>query len=389
MSPSTTGAATSRAGGIRGWVLLALVVLVGTVLLTVANLDRAGSTEPLHPQNPAEDGTRAVARVLEQQGVAVEVVDSDAELRGAAVDDGTTLVVTTTGQLGTSTYPALREASAAAATTVLLAPPAAVLDALGLRASTGSTIGGDLGAECDLPLLEGLTLSGGGTTYSVPDGTACFRAGPGAELPGLVASTGDTWLVGAPGALTNAAVRDADNAAVALRVLGRHPRVVWYDATADDLLPGDIRADAGTLDQVLPDWLRPSLLLLVVALLVALLWTGRRFGPLVVEPLPVVVRADEAEASRGRLYHAARDRGHAAEALRADARARLGARASLPPTASVDALCDDLARRPGSPDRATLRALLDDGPVADDPALVRLATDLARLLSTHPGKDRP
>ena len=110
-------------------------------------------------------------------------------------------------------------------------------------------------------------------------------------------------------------------------------------------------------------------------------------------PLPVTVRADETEASRGRLYRAARDRRHAADALRADARSAGRERLHLPPTATIDDLVDHLLARPGSPDRPTLHALLTDGPVEDDRALLRLAADLAALTDPHPGtrpgKDRP
>jgi hypothetical protein len=391
---STTTTRPAPAGA-RGWVGLALVLLVGTLLLTLANLGRAGSTEPLHPQNPEGDGARAVARVLEQQGVEVDVVGSDAALGRATLDRDTTLVVTSTEELGSSTYAGLRDAVQRAGTTVLVSPPAPVLSALGLDARVASVIGGDLEAECDLPLLADLTLQGGGTSYAAPGGTTCFRTGPGAELPGLVAVTGDTFLLGAAGVLTNASVDEADNAAVALRLLGQHPRLVWYHATDADLRAGDARADADHLAAVLPDWLVPALLLLTVAVLLALLWQGRRFGPLVVEPLPVTVRADETEASRGRLYRAARDPQHAADTLRADARAAWRERLHLPPTAPVETVAGHLAQRPGSPDRATLRALLEDGPVTDDRALLRLAADLAALHDPPaaprkaPGKDRP
>ena len=47
------------------------------------------------------------------------------------------------------------------------------------------------------------------------------------------------------------------------------------------------------------------------------LWRGRRFGPLAVEPLPVVVRASEATRGRARLYRRARAYGRATAALRA------------------------------------------------------------------------
>lgn len=390
MSTATTTSPTTARSGARGWILLGLGLLVGTVLLTLANLDRAGSTVPLHPQNPREEGARAVARVLEDRGVAVDVVGSDADLGRATIGPDTTLVVTSTSELGSSTYAGLREAASAAGTTVLVAPPDPVLEELGVAAHSASPIGGSLEAECDLPLLEGLSLDAGGTSYDTEDGTACFRAGPGAELPGLVVTTGRTVLLGAPSVITNDSVEESDHAAIALRLLGQHPKVVWYVANADDLAAGDERADDSALADVLPGWLVPSLLLLLLTFVLFLLWQGRRFGPLVVEPLPVVVRADETEASRGRLYRAARARPHAAAALRADARSTLRDRHHLPANASLDTLLDHLASRPGAPDRETLRGLLDDGPVPDDRALLRLASDLAALTDpTAPRKDRP
>ena len=393
---TTVSAPRATRGGARGWVGLVLLLVVGTVVLTVANLGRAGSTEPLHPQNPREDGARAVARVLDRHGVQVEVVGSDRELRRTALDEDTTLVVTGTGELGSSTYATVRTAREQAGTTVLVAPPDPLLVELGIGARTATPSGGDVEAGCDLPLLQGLTIRGSGPTYKLEGrsgDTSCFRSGSGAELPGLVAVTGDTVLLGASGLLTNDLVDEADNAAVALRLLGQHPRVVWYHATSDDLRAGDRRADDTELSTVLPDWLAPAGLLVVVAVVLALLWQGRRFGPLVVEPLPVTVRADETEASRGRLYRAARDRQHAADALRADARSAWRERLHLPLTAPVDVLVEQLAARPGSPDRQTLRTLLEDGPVGDDRALLRLAAALAALHDPTPGdppgKDRP
>ena len=71
-----------------------------------------------------------------------------------------------------------------------------------------------------------------------------------------------------------------------------------------------------------------------------MLWQGRRFGPLVVEPLPVVVRA--ARPSRAGAGSTARPATaqHAADALRADARARWRAHLAASPSATDDELID-------------------------------------------------
>jgi len=108
------------------------------------------------------------------------------------------------------------------------------------------------------------------------------------------------------------------------------------------------------------------------------LWRMRRFGPLVFEPLPVVVRASETAEGHGRLYRSRRARDRAAAALRAASVARITTRTGLPPTAAPEAICRELARRTGRGE-GQIRAMLF-GPVpGDDDGLVKLANDLDTL----------
>ena len=86
---------------------------------------------------------------------------------------------------------------------------------------------------------------------------------------------------------------------------------------------------------------------LAVALALAALWRMRRFGPLVFEPLPVVVRACETVEGHGRLYRSRRARDRAAAALRAAAVARITSRPGLPQPASPEVICQELAGRTG------------------------------------------
>ena len=59
-----------------------------------------------------------------------------------------------------------------------------------------------------------------------------------------------------------------------------------------------------------------GLVQMLVAVAVLALWRARRLGRVVEEPLPVVVKAIETTQRRGRLDRKARDRQHAAAALR-------------------------------------------------------------------------
>ena len=109
--------------------------------------------------------------------------------------------------------------------------------------------------------------------------------------------------------------------------------------------------------------------LAIVVVLLAL-WRMRRLGPLVTEPLPVVVRACETVEGHGRLYRSRRARDRAAAALRGAALGRIVTRLGLPR--------QELASRTGR-DSGEIRAVLF-GPVpADEAALVRLAADLDAL----------
>ncbi|MEO7745717.1 MAG: DUF4350 domain-containing protein, partial [Actinomycetota bacterium] len=198
---------------------------------------------------------------------------------------------------------------------------------------------------------------------------------------------GDLVLLGAPQVLTNDQVLRADNAAVALRLLGQDPRLLWYVATYDDLV-GDDGVDARTL---VPDWVAPGAGVLLLSTFALVLWRGRRLGPLATEPLPVVVHAIETTRSRGRLYRRAGDRGHAATTLRGAtrnavrARMRLGAAPGGPGDDSLGSdrardLVRDVARHTGRPE-SEVAALLTTGgpPPTTDHDLITLAAALAAL----------
>ena len=187
-------------------------------------------------------------------------------------------------------------------------------------------------------------------------------------------------LLGAVDVLRNGGILEADNAAVALRLLGQHDRLVWYVPDVADLAADD----AVTLSSLLPDWLRPGLWLVALALLALVLWRGRRLGALATEPLPVVVRAIETTRSRGRLYRRADDRAHAAATLRAAGRAAAADRLRLPAGGrmheSPDALVRDVARHLGRPVGDVAALLHPHAPApTTDHDLITLANALAEL----------
>ena len=130
--------------------------------------------------------------------------------------------------------------------------------------------------------------------------TRCFPGAGERPAPWWSGSTGPprSTRSAAPTCSPTTGSTAADNAAVALRLLGQRGRLVWYVPDLRDVAAGDTGSSAAQL----PAGLVPALWLLAVAVLATMLWRGRRLGPLVVEPLPVVVKAVESTQGRGRLY---------------------------------------------------------------------------------------
>jgi hypothetical protein len=122
-----------------------------------------------------------------------------------------------------------------------------------------------------------------------------------------------------------------------------------------------------------------GLQLLVVVLALAL-WRGRRLGRVVVERLPVTVRAAETARGRARLYRVSRSHGHAAAALRAGAASRCAQRLGLPRSAGATDVIDAVSRASG---RTTdeVADLLYGPPPTTDAGLETLVRRLDQLES--------
>lgn len=367
----------------RALLLVVGLVVIGVALLLFLGPHRPTPTEALEPGNPNPDGAKAVAQVLADHGVTVRVAHGQGELSSAGVDPNTTVFVTSTEQLSTRTSERLRALTREAGSLVLAGASPTTVRALGLGVDFASASPKEpVRARCANPLLAGLTLDVPPTTANVPRRGAarvetCFPVegkGPRAGLVSHVTARPNTYLVAAADLFANGQVTEADDAAVALRLLGRHDRLVWYVAEAADVPPGD----AGSIRAMLPPWLGPATVLVGLAMVATMLWRGRRLGPLVVEPLPVVVKAVESTIGRGRLYSRARDREHAAAILREAGTARITDHLRLPAGTPLPQLVPVVAghvhREPQE-----VRRMLEHRPVPDDLALTLLAQELAEL----------
>jgi hypothetical protein len=352
-APTATSDATGQASLARHrttiiWVLAAVAVLV---LLAVVTRDRATYDGPLDPRNPESAGAQALARVLDDHGVEVTVARGQDALLRQQVDSTTAVVVSDPEDLGPSTLRRLRSHTSAAGALVLVGDARVLGAQLGL--DTGLVPRGRQDAACDLDLARGLSVR----TYGGQGlrAAGCF----GQDGTSVLVQRGALWLLTSPSSISNRHVLEEDNAALALRLLGQEPHLVWYVADPADLAAGE----GFSIGALLPPWLGPAAILLVVAVLTLMLWRGRRLGPLVTEPLPVVVRAIESTQSRGRIYRRTNDRAHASGILLEATRRRLAETLGLPPRPRPEALADAAAARAGR-DPAEVRALLATAPTS-------------------------
>ncbi|WAP52727.1 DUF4350 domain-containing protein [Arthrobacter sp. ATA002] len=383
-SSAAARAAAPRTSGLRQrlrtwrlWIVLSLVLCLVVVL---GVLTGSGTPAPaLSPANPAPDGAMAAARILEEQGVEVLApgsFDDALELLAEKDARATLLLVDPNGYLNEEQ---LAEFSGTAHRTVLVEPSFTQLSVLAPDIRSAGVIpensGGALQAACsEADALAAGSVDAGGLAYRGP--AVCFPVPGGDGTAGAYASNNDGAVVlGNAAFLANGTLAGRGNAALALRTLGSTETLVWYHPTAADIPAAGLPADPRTL---MPAWVDPLLLWLLVVAGLAMFWRGRRLGPLAAEPLPVVVRSAETAEGRARLYQDAKASGHAAETLRAAAMTRMAAKLRLGPQCTADMVVRAAAQATGRP-LDDVGRLLNGRPPARDAELVRWSQDLQAL----------
>ncbi len=372
-------------GGWRQWrapVTVALLVLLGGLVVALLQV-RPPVTGPLDPNDTGPLGAHALVALLQARGQTVARAGSAAEAAARANSRGTTLVITSPQELSRGDRAQLARLPAGL---LLVAPGHDALAAL----APWVTLAGpaepvrNLPPRCGMPGMAAAgTADLGGLLLrsAAPGAWHCYP--PAAATPPtfsfLVSYAARGHLItvlgtGAP--LANDDLGATGNAAFALNLLAS-PRVVWL---VPGPLPGPVTGHHGqrSLTSLVPGQVYAVAIQLGIVVVLLALWRVRRLGPLVTEPLPVVVRACETVEGHGRLYRSRRARDRAAAALREAALGRIVIRLGLPRGVTADAACQELASRTGR-DAGEIRAVLF-GPVpGDDAALVKLAADLDAL----------
>ena len=358
--------------------VIAVTLMLLPVLLTVWTRT-VTSTTPLAIDNPEDWGTMAVAELLRHEGISVSKAGSLSE----AVDagrQGATIAVVNADRLSDQDRRALAEAGG----DVVVIGAEGGSDAL--AGMTGMTPKGTAAAasstrapQCDdADAHAARSLAGTRASVSLQgdgDAVGCFPVGEDryAYATDSLPSGATLRVLPDPAPVTNAHLAQEGHAALGVRALGHHSRVLWLDGE-------HMEAPSVWNSSSTPPWL-PVLIfqLLVIAGVLAIV-QGRRFGSIVSEDLPVVVRSIETTVARGRLYRQGSDRPRAAQALRSGAALRLGATLGLPPGTSRRDVIAAVSLASGIAP-ATVDSLLYGPPPTSDNALATLAVQLDQLES--------
>lgn len=357
-----------------GWLLVVVIVIVVAGAGLVLTMPSSAQHETYDPELPGPEGTRALAEILRQEGVTVDVVRSRSDAE-KLLDDRTTLVMSDPYTLSDSATQAFVDS---AHDVVLLTVSARMLRILALGSYSSASSPARAAADCDVPAFARVGSIAPGQLLRPDSGvTACFGDSSGAAV--LLSDDGARRraIVDGSGLFTNARLSENGNAALGLALLGAQPHVVWYVPSYADSDRADVDPQKSLAD-LTPGWVTPAILLLMITALIAAVWRGRRFGPLVAETLPVTVRASETMLGRARLTAKTADAAHAAEALRAGTITRLAKHLGLAARADGGSVADAAADRIRV-DRAACRTLLTGPLPATDAALVPFARSLTDL----------
>ncbi|HEX4443403.1 MAG TPA: DUF4350 domain-containing protein [Galbitalea sp.] len=363
----------------RFWIVLAVfvaVVVVGYNLLAPPSL----SVQPLDPAGTGQTGSRALVAVLGQHGVKVTATSTLAATHGAidSPKDTTLLVYDPSDYLDSDQLAALRSL---AEHVVVIAPDKQQVREIDPAVSLIGSATASPTAGCTLPAaVKAATLADGGNAYRVSGGAVaysrCFPNGDN-DYTLVVQRTGKRTLaiVGAMNAFTNRYIPDQGNAALAINLLGESRNLVWYLPSVDD-----VGASGHTVSfaEAAPAWITSFVALVFLVIIAAALWRGRRFGPLVIERMPVVVRASETMEGRARLYQTTSARSRALDSLRIGTIGRVTTMCGLPRTANLDEVTAAVASATGRPLADVRDALVERMPLTDS-ELVRQSDALLGL----------
>ena len=380
------------------WLLCSIAFVALSVVGVVLGSGGTGTGGTLSITNPAPAGAQAAVSVLRQQGVEVTATESLAETKAALQNNGqgnsTVLLYDPRNLLSREQAVDLAVAVQESHGKLLaIAPSPLTVNGLSPELSAAGTAAGTPSAEagCTNPdALAAGSIDGGAPAWgaSASSVTTTLMLFKGTEncfaLPGKNSadgsylaynSDGSIAALGNPGIVINQNLPSRGNAALTFRLLGGTPELLWYTASLKDI---PVAEQPQTLSDFTPEWIFPASAWLLLVGVLAMVWRGRRHGPLVSEPLPVVVKASETLAGRARLYQSAKAVDTAAETLRMATLNRLAHTLRLGHSADPAAVVDAASTYTGR-NRALVEELLRGTTPTTEKDMLSMAVELTAL----------
>lgn len=376
-------------------VALWLAALVALLLVTVSLSRRE---RPYALDSVDDQGYRGLVLLLENYGATVTEADID-DLNSGSLADTDVVLVTSGSTMSSDAARRLWSHASAGHRVVAGDGLRSVGDFGGLEPADVDIFDAPFGTQCtmadlaDIADIADIQTDFGATYFDVTTvDESCLGDARLAAVARVAVGEGDVIGISTPAYFTNTNMgapppgepppgeSDAfipDNAALAQRLLASEGVESVAIIRSPSEAVGAVGGEKGIGD-FMSLGVKLALAQLVVAFGIFAWFRGRRHGRPVVESQPVGVASSELVDAVGNLLERQSDPTRAGNRIRHRVVRELQARLSLPPDTTVDVLARLLATRTGG-DAHHIHALLAEGPLADDRALITLTRQLDEI----------